>query len=54
VFGETVAELPLIGTKFQYRKMGLCRRMVRVVEELLLDLGVKRLVLPAVPTVQKT
>jgi len=54
VFGTTAAELPLIGTKFQFRKTGLCRRIVRVVEELLLGMGVKRLVLPAVPSVQKT
>lgn len=54
VFGKEAAELPLIGTRFVHRRKGLCRRVVRVVEELLLSLGVKRLALPAVPTVQDT
>ncbi|KAK3256370.1 hypothetical protein CYMTET_34493, partial [Cymbomonas tetramitiformis] len=54
VFGTRTAELPLIGTRFSWRCRGLCRRLVRVVEELLLELGVKLLVLPAVPAIQPT
>jgi len=52
LLGADVAEMPLVGTSFKYRQQGLCRRLVRLVEEALYRLGVRRLVLPAVPDIE--
>eukprot|EP00897_Mesotaenium_endlicherianum_P002171 jgi/Mesen1/1982/ME000147S01076 len=54
VFGSKVAEMPLIGTRFQFRRKGMCRRLVNAIEQLLAGLGVEKLVLPAVPDVLAT
>ncbi|KAL4587761.1 hypothetical protein LXL04_000635 [Taraxacum kok-saghyz] len=48
VYGENVAEIPLVGTRFQYRRRGMCHILMRELEKLLTEVGVKRLVLPAV------
>ncbi|CAN1266605.1 Increased DNA methylation 1 [Linum perenne] len=50
VFGEEVAEVPLIGTALQHRRRGMCRVLMNVIEKKLVELGVQRLVLPAVPS----
>ncbi|CAN0904029.1 Increased DNA methylation 1, partial [Linum grandiflorum] len=50
VFGEEVAEVPLIGTGLQHRRCGLCRILMNVIEKKLVELGVQRLVVPAVPS----
>ncbi|MCD9645905.1 hypothetical protein HAX54_035261 [Datura stramonium] len=67
VYGEKVAEVPLVATRFQYRRLGMCRILMNVLEKgeegrvvaedvptKLMELGVERLVLPAVPTVLNT
>ncbi|PSS09497.1 Increased DNA methylation like [Actinidia chinensis var. chinensis] len=54
VHGEKVAEVPLIGTRFKYRRLGMCRIVMNELEKKLTELGVERLVLPAVPSVLHT
>ncbi|KAL6901892.1 hypothetical protein ACP4OV_004768 [Aristida adscensionis] len=49
VCGMKFAELPLIGTRVPYRRLGMCRLLMNELEKLLSDLGVERLLLPAVP-----
>eukprot|EP00257_Ricinus_communis_P015083 XP_015572924.1 increased DNA methylation 1 [Ricinus communis] len=47
VFGDKVAEVPFVATKFQYRRLGMCRVLMNELERQLLNLGVEKLVLPA-------
>ncbi|KAM0953675.1 putative histone acetyltransferase chromatin regulator PHD family [Dioscorea sansibarensis] len=54
IFGDKVAEMPLIGTLVQYRRQGMCRLLVNELEKLLLSLGVEMLILPAVPQLLQT
>ncbi|KAM0953674.1 putative histone acetyltransferase chromatin regulator PHD family [Dioscorea sansibarensis] len=54
VFGDKVAEMPLIGTRVKYRQQGMCRLLVNELEKLLSSLGVKMLVLPAIPQLVQT
>ncbi|XP_019054186.1 PREDICTED: uncharacterized protein LOC104602702 [Nelumbo nucifera] len=54
VFGEKVAEVPLIGTRVQFRRMGMCRLLMNELEKKLMELGVERLFLPAIPQVLHT
>ncbi|XP_052209044.1 uncharacterized protein LOC127812622 [Diospyros lotus] len=54
VYGEKVAEVPLVATRFQYRRLGMCRILMNELEKRLMELGVERLVLPAVPAVLNT
>ncbi|XP_019456250.1 PREDICTED: uncharacterized protein LOC109357022 [Lupinus angustifolius] len=54
VYGEKVAEIPLVGTRFEYRGLGMCRILMNELEKMLMNLGVKRLVLPAVPDTLET
>ncbi|KAL1197225.1 Increased DNA methylation 1 [Cardamine amara subsp. amara] len=54
IFGKKVAEMPFIGTRFQHRHSGMCRVLINELEKVLIDLGVERLVLPAVPSVLNT
>ncbi|RHN56522.1 putative histone acetyltransferase chromatin regulator PHD family [Medicago truncatula] len=54
IFGEKIAEVPLVGTRFQYRRLGMCRVLMDELEKKLKQLGVERLVLPAVPGVLDT
>ncbi|XP_072960252.1 uncharacterized protein [Typha angustifolia] len=49
VYGEKVAEMPLVGTRIQHRRRGMCRLLVGELEKLLSALEVERLILPAVP-----
>ncbi|KAF9596435.1 hypothetical protein IFM89_011264 [Coptis chinensis] len=49
IYGDKVAEVPLVGTRFQYRQRGMCRILMDVLEKKLAELGVEKLVLPAVP-----
>ncbi|XP_038999125.1 increased DNA methylation 1-like [Hibiscus syriacus] len=51
VHGEKVAEMPLIGTRFQYRRLGMCRILINKLEKMLMELGVEKLILPSVPDV---
>ncbi|KAL3645774.1 hypothetical protein CASFOL_010954 [Castilleja foliolosa] len=54
IHGKRVAEVPLIATRFQYRRLGMCRILMNELEKKLVDLGVERLVLPAVPSLLDT
>uniref|UniRef100_A0A5B7BUP7 PHD finger transcription factor n=1 Tax=Davidia involucrata TaxID=16924 RepID=A0A5B7BUP7_DAVIN len=54
IYGKKVAEVPLVGTRFQYRRLGMCRILMNELEKKLMELGVERLVLPAVPSVLNT
>ncbi|XP_065876876.1 uncharacterized protein [Euphorbia lathyris] len=54
VYGGKVAELPLVGTRYQYRRLGMCRILMNVLEKKLLEFGVERLVLPVVPSMLST
>ncbi|XP_027345570.1 uncharacterized protein LOC113857662 [Abrus precatorius] len=54
VFGKKIAEVPLVGTRLQYRRHGMCHILMNELEKKLMQLGVERLVLPAVPSVLET
>ncbi|CAM0907464.1 unnamed protein product [Alopecurus aequalis] len=54
VYGNKVAELPLVGTRFAHRRQGMCHLLMDQLEMLLAELGVERLVLPAVPELLQT
>uniref|UniRef100_A0A803KRG7 PHD finger transcription factor n=1 Tax=Chenopodium quinoa TaxID=63459 RepID=A0A803KRG7_CHEQI len=54
VYGDKVAEIPLIGTRFKHRRQGMCRIVMQELEKNLIELGVKRLVLPAAASVLNT
>ncbi|XP_021909833.1 uncharacterized protein LOC110823704 [Carica papaya] len=54
VYGKKVAEVPLVGTRFQYRRLGMCRILMNKLEKMLMNLGIEKLVLPAVPSVLNT
>ncbi|WOG94746.1 hypothetical protein DCAR_0314043 [Daucus carota subsp. sativus] len=54
VFGDKVAEIPFIATRFNYRRQGMCKTLMNVLEEKLINLGVKKVVLPAMPSVLDT
>ncbi|KAL8115226.1 uncharacterized protein LOC141663839 isoform X1 [Apium graveolens] len=54
VHGEKVAEIPLVATRFLYRRLGMCRVLMNELEKVLMKLGVERLILPAAPTVLNT
>ncbi|URE13136.1 PHD-finger [Musa troglodytarum] len=54
VYGDKVAEMPLIGTRVLHRRKGMCRLLVNELEKLLRSLGVERLLLPAVPQLLQT
>ncbi|KAL3829052.1 hypothetical protein ACJIZ3_017854 [Penstemon smallii] len=54
IYGKKVAEVPLVATRFQYRRLGMCRILMNELEKKLAELGVERLVLPAIPSVLNT
>ncbi|KAI3964687.1 hypothetical protein MKW92_044121 [Papaver armeniacum] len=54
IHDEKVAEIPLVCTRAQYRKQGMCRILINVIEEKLRELEVERVVLPAMPQVLRT
>ncbi|KAI3865606.1 hypothetical protein MKX03_036876 [Papaver bracteatum] len=51
IHNEKVAEVPLVGTRVHYRYQGMCSILFGVLEQKLKELGVERLILPAIPQV---
>ncbi|KAJ4701619.1 Zinc finger, PHD-type [Melia azedarach] len=51
---EKVAEVPLLATRIEYRRKGMCRVLMNELEKLLIELGVERLMLPAASNVLHT
>ncbi|EXB39829.1 Chromodomain-helicase-DNA-binding protein 4 [Morus notabilis] len=54
VYGEKLAEVPLVGTRFEYRRRGMCRVLMNELEKQLVGLGVERLALPSASSVLQT
>ncbi|XP_047331063.1 uncharacterized protein LOC124934577 [Impatiens glandulifera] len=54
IHGEKVAEMPLVATGFQYRRSGMCRILINELEKMLMELGIQKIVIPAVPLVVNT
>ncbi|XVF36422.1 hypothetical protein REPUB_Repub19eG0057200 [Reevesia pubescens] len=49
IYGDKVAEMPLVATRFRHRRRGMCRVLVDELEKRLAEFGVQKLILPAVP-----
>ncbi|KAM6573955.1 hypothetical protein CsatA_022282 [Cannabis sativa] len=54
VHGTTVAEMPLIATCSNYRRQGMCRRLVSAIEEMLISFKVEKIVVAAIPDLIET
>ena len=49
-----MGEVPLIATRFQYRRLGKCKTLMDVLEQKKSNLDVEKIVLPAISSVVDT
>ena len=54
ICGSKLAEMPLVATAFEHRRLGMCHVLMEELEKQLVDLGVERLTLPAASGVLQT